>query len=62
MQSNLLERMEARNLRSSAEASRQFELLVQDRHEQIGRHRDLGLRLHSIRTQAEKMLEAKVSP
>ena len=60
MQSNLLERMNAQNLQSSVEASGQFELLVQDRNEQIGRHRDPDLRFYSIRTRAEIMFEAKV--
>ena len=61
MQRNLLKRVNAQNLQSSVEASRQFEFLVPDRFEQIGRHRDPDLRFHSIRTRAEVMLEAKVS-
>lgn len=61
MQSDLLKRVNTQNLQGSAEASGQFEFFVQDRHHQVGRHRDPDLRFHRIRTRAEIMLDPHVA-
>jgi hypothetical protein len=52
MQSNLLERVNTQNLQSSVQASWQFQLLVQDGYQQIGRYGDPNLRFHRIAVMA----------
>ena len=61
MQSNLLERVNAQNLQSSVQASGQFQLLVQDGHQQICRHGDPNLRFHRIEARPIVVREKRVS-
>ena len=53
--------MNTQELQSSVESARQSQLLVNDGHDEVSRHRNPDLSLHRVGTCSEKMLDSQMS-
>src|ERR671924_2378976 len=60
MERHFLERVNAQNLQSSVQSSRQVEFLVEDCHYDVDGYRDPDLRLHRIRAVAVEVLDSQM--
>ena len=61
MERRLIKLVNTQQLQSSVQGAGKAQLLVEDGHDQVNRHRNPDLRLHGVGTGAKKMFDAQVT-